>query len=397
MIDHQAPEGNGVTDAPARVQIPVIVVATSPFTTVVFDETDKFNATLDQVNANTYDRLKLCRTTMAVDGYIPEFTQKNIGVIIGYTGTFLYPNMQGITKSTVINSVNTILLRLMFGGIVFNSVSPDDVGFGVLYGTGYYRTTGGASGKSYSLLNALQFQSASTFDTIGLIEPRSFTKDEFERAITKGTLVVEQLPQINASMFLDGITHYLQYQLASALVFLWSTAETLIAKIWDDKIIPKGKGIVGRNDFVKSNVWQSAFKTEVLYQIGVVSDNLYSKVNEARAARNKLAHRGESPTLEKCGHALEVTLSLVSLVVTAFQRENEFINLIADLKKWHAPLTGALAPKFWREIPAIPGDEKWGDRPYPRYREIELMPVEQDKPRVSKEPQQTPADDKSGG
>jgi hypothetical protein len=399
MIDNQAPEGNGVTDPPARVQIPVIVVATTPFTTVVFDERDRFDATLDQVNTNTYDRLKLCRTTMAVNGYIPEFTQKNIGVIVGYTGSFLYPRMRGVTKSTVISSVNTILLRLMFGGIVFNSVSPDDVGFGIVYGTGYYMAAGGASGKSYSLLNALQFQSASNFDTIQLMEPRSFTKAEFEIAITKGTLVVEQVPQINASMFLDGITHYLQYQLASALVFLWSTAETLIAKIWDDKVIPKGKGIVGRNDFVKSNIWQSAFKTEVLFQIGVISDNLYSKVNEARAARNKLAHRGESPTLEQCDHALEVTFSLVSLVVTAFERENEFASLIAGFKKRHAPLTGPLDPKFWREIPAVPGDDKWGDKPYPRHREIELMPVEQIKQRIvgkSRE-QQTPADDESGG
>ena len=388
-----------MTDAPARVQIPVIVVATSPFTTVIFDEFDRFDATLDQVNTNTYDRLKLCRTTMAVNGYIPELTQQNIGVIIGYTGSFLYPRIQGVTKSTVISSVNKVLLRLMFGGIVFHSVSPDDVGFGVVYGTGYYMAGGGASGKSYSLLNALQFQSASNFDTIQLMEPRSFTKAEFESAITKGTLVVEQVPQINASMFLDGITHYLQYQLASALVFLWSTTETLISKIWDDKIIPKGKGIVGRNDFVKSNIWQSAFKAEVLFQIGVISDNLYSKVNEARAARNKLAHRGEAPTLEQCGHALEVTLSLVSLVVSAFQREDEFVSLIADFKKRHAPLTGPLDPKFWREIPAVPGDEKWGDKSYPRHREIELVPVEQIKRRGAgkSHEQQTPADDESGG
>jgi hypothetical protein len=380
MIGNQpTPEGNDVTDAAARVQIPVIVVATSPFTTVVLDEADRFEATLDQINTNTYDRLKICRTTMAVDGYIPELTQKKMGVIVGYTGSFLYPRIHGVNKSAVISSVNKILLRLMFGGIVFNSVSPDNVGFGILYGTGYYMAAGGASGKSYSFLNALQHQSASSFDTIQLMEPRSFTKSDFQSAITKGALVVEQVPQINASMFLDGITHYLQYQLASALVFLWSTAETLIAKIWEDKVIPKGKGIVGRKDFVKSNIWQSAFKAEVLFQIGLISNKLYGKVNEARAARNQLSHRGESPTLEQCERALEVTFSLVSLVVTAFDRESEFADLIADFKKRHAPRTGALEPRFWREIPAVPGDDKWGGKPYPRHREIELMPLKQSK------------------
>ena len=104
-------------------------------------------------------------------------------------------------------------------------------------------------------------------------------------------------------------------------------------------------------------------------------------LNEGRAARNKLSHRGESPTLEQCEHALEVTFSLVSLVVTACEREKEFADLIADFKRQHAPLTGPLEPKFWMEIPAVPGDEKWGDKPYPRHREIELIPLEQIKRR----------------
>jgi hypothetical protein len=287
----------------------------------------------------------------------------------------------------------------MFGGIVFNSVSPDDIGFGSVYETGYYLDAGGANGKYYSLLSALQHQSASNFDAIQLIEPRSFTKAEFQSAITKGTLVVEQVPQLNASMFLDGITHYLQYQLASALVFLWSSAETLISKMWEDKVIPKGRGIVGRKDFVGSNVWQSAFKVEVLFQIGIISHKLYGKLNEARAARNKLSHRGESPTLEQCERALEATFSLVSLVVTAFERESEFADLVADFKMRHAPQTGALKRRFWREIPAVPGDEKWGDKPYPRHREIELIPLEQGKRRYTAKSheQRHPADDEGDG
>jgi hypothetical protein len=267
-------------------EIPVIIVATSPFTTVIFDENDRYTATLDEINTNTYDRLKICRSTLPVNGYLPELTDKGIGVIVGYAGSFLYPRMKGVDKPKVIASVNKVLLRLMFGGVVFNSVSPDDVGFGVLYGTGYYMTGGGASGANFSFLTALQHRGASNFDTVRLIEPRAFTKKEFYEAIHKGTPVVGKIPQINASMFLDGITRYRQFQLASALVFLWSTAESLIGKIWDDKITPKGKGIVGRGDFVKSSAWHSAFKAEVLFQTGCISDGLYGSLNQARSARN---------------------------------------------------------------------------------------------------------------
>ena len=42
----------------------VFVAATAPFMNIVFDENDKLNTTLEQVNSNTYDRLRICRTTM---------------------------------------------------------------------------------------------------------------------------------------------------------------------------------------------------------------------------------------------------------------------------------------------------------------------------------------------
>jgi len=370
------PNMDDVSDSPKSEGIPVIIVATAPFTTVIFDEADTLGATLDQINNNTYDHLKICRSTMSIDGYIPEMNQIKIGVIVGYTGSFLYPMMRGVTKRSVINSVNKVLLRLMFGGIVFESVSPDDVGFGSVYKTGYYLAGGGARGKNYSFLNALQFRSASNFDTIQLIEPRTYTKDQFHSAITKGSVVVEKIPQINASMFLDGITHYSKYQLPSALVFLWSTTEALISRIWTDKIVSNGKGITGRKEFIESNVWQSAFKAEVLFQTGYIDDKLYSQLNEARVARNRLSHRGEAPTLEQCERALEATFALLSLIVTAFDRDNEFAGLVASFKTQHAPRTGPLEPQFWREIPAVPGDEKWGDKPYSRHPEIELKPIE---------------------
>jgi hypothetical protein len=236
-------------------------------------------------------------------------------------------------------------------------------------------TGGGASGANFSFLTALHHHGASSFDTIRLIEPRYFTKSQFYDAIRKGTPVVEKIPQINASMFLDGITHYRQYQLASALVFLWSSAESIIGKIWEDKIIPKGKGISGRSDFVKSSAWQSAFKAEVLFQTGIISEPLYGRLNEARTARNHLAHRGETPTLQACERALEATFSLIALVTTDFDRETEFAGLVDSFKKAHRPRTGPLEPKFWREIPAVPGDRKWGDSPYPRHPEIELKPI----------------------
>lgn len=252
----------------AVVGVPVIVAATSPFMNIVLDENDVLNATLEQVNGNTYDRLKICRTTMALDGGIEAM--KNMAVIVGYTWAFLFPRMNGIGKQEVIHSTNRLLLQLMFGGIKLDAVSPDDVGFGKLYGTGYFLAAGGASGANFRFLTALQHQAASSFDTIQLIDTPYYTKAQVQEAINAGNPVASAIPEINSTMFLNGITHYRQYQLASALVFLWSTAESLIGRLWSENVVPKGSGITGRKSFVESNSWQAAYKVEVLFQIGMI-------------------------------------------------------------------------------------------------------------------------------
>jgi hypothetical protein len=354
----------------------VIVAATSPFTTITLDESDAFKTTLDEINTNTYDRLKICRTTLAVNGYLPALTANGIGVIVSYTGAFLFPRMKGITKADVISSTNQVLLRLMFGGIKFDSVAPEDVGFGTIYMTGYYLAGGGgASGANFSLLQDLQHQTASNLKTILLMRPRTFTKKEFYRAIEIGTPIVASIPELNASIFLDGVTHYEQFRLASALVFLWSSIESVVGKIWSEKMVPKGSGIQGRKDFIKSSAWQAAHKIEVLFQAQLIDETLYGKLNEARTARNALAHRGDTPNLKACEQALDAVFSLISLVVTDFSNTDEFAALVDGFKVAHRPHIGPLNPEYWREIPSVPGDEKWGEAPYPRHSEIELKPI----------------------
>ena len=86
---------------------------------------------------------------------------------------------------------------------------------------------GGASGANYKFLMALQQQLASNWDTARLIDPVYYTKAQIYEAIRTGKTVTASVPEINPTMFLNGITHYRQHQLASALVFLWSTAESL--------------------------------------------------------------------------------------------------------------------------------------------------------------------------
>ena len=298
-----------------------------------------------------------------------------MAVIVSYTGALLFPRMSDISGADVLASANRILLKLTFGGIDFDAMAPNDIGFGFIYGTGYFLVGGGAVGPNFQTLTALQYQDAGSSDTMRLLSPRVRKSSEIHTAIDIGTPAVDGIPEISPNIFLNGLTYFRQGQLAPALVFLWSTCESLVGRLWNDHVVPKGAGISGRKRFIEGNGWQAAHMIELLYQTNVISDNLYAELNIARTARNHLSHRGTSPKLEECKGALRSAFKLVSTVRSAGKHQDEFEALADRLASAHDPRTGPLDPKYWREIPSVPGDEKW-EGEYPQHQDIELVPIE---------------------
>jgi len=265
-------------------EVPVYVAVTSPFTNVVFDNEEPFQLSLEDVNSGNYDRLKFCRTTLAVSGDIEAMNERNMAVIITYSGCMLFPRLPGLEKQSVIDACNAILLRLLFGGIEFDAVVPEDVGYGSVCGTGYFMLSGGCSGSNYQQLMHLQQDEATANDLISLMSPRYYSQKEFNTTLQDGLVITTKIPEVNPSIFLNGMTFFKTYQLAPSLVFSWSTAETLIGKIWSEKVVPSGSGIAGRRKFIESNSWQAANKTEVLFQIGLISEELYDLFREFRTS-----------------------------------------------------------------------------------------------------------------
>nr|USU33153.1 hypothetical protein NG677_05585 [Methylobacterium sp. OTU13CASTA1] len=354
------------------IKIPVFIAATSPFTIVTFDDGDDPSFTLAEANNRTYDQLKLCRTTTGLDPMISAMDR--MAVIVSYTGALLFPRMPGVTRDNVLASTNRLLLKLTFGGIDFDAMATNDVGFGSIYGTGYFLAGGGARGPNFNTLMALQYQDAGSSETMKLLHPRVKTSSEIHTAIRIGTPVVDGIPEIDPSLFLHGLTYFRQSEFAPALVFLWSTCESLIGRLWHDHIAPKGAGITGRKRFIEGNSWQAAHMVEVLFQIKLVNDDLYSDLTRARTARNALAHRATPPKSDDCKCALQSAFRLVSVVRSRGKTQDEFKIISDRLASAHDPHTGPFEPKYWRAIPSVPGDDKWKG-PYPKHSDIELVPL----------------------
>lgn len=354
------------------VEVSLYVAATSPFTIVTFDEGDEPSFTLDQINGRTYDRVKLCRTTTCLDPMLSAMD--GMAVIVSYTGALLFPRMPGVSEAEVLASANRLLLKLTFGGIDFDAMAPNDLGFGHIYGTGYFLAGGGAIGPNFNTLMALQYQDAGSSDTMKLLHPRVKTAFEIHEAVRIGTPVVDGVPEMSPSLFLNGLTYFRQGQLEPALVFLWSTCESLIGRLWDDHVVPKGDGIPGRKRFVEGNGWQAAHMVEVLFQMNLINRDIYTQLNRARTARNALAHRGTPTNVDDCKAALHSAFKLVSSVRSGGSTDDQFKHLADRLASAHDPYDGPVNPQYWRELPSVPGDEKWeGD--YPRHTEIELVPI----------------------
>lgn len=349
-----------------------MIVATGPFTTITLGEDDRLDTTLEQINSHQYDRVRLCRTTMEVDvglGSLPA--------LLSYTAAWIFPPIAGVTPQRTIDLVNQAHFELMLGGVRFDSAAPEDVGQGYTYHTGYFLASGGltaTSGVNLSRLQGLMAGDVSTYDSIALFQPRSFTAAEINAALAKGRAIAKQAPELNPTIVLDGLTALKNRRATSSLIFLWTASEALLGGLWERHVVPKGTGVTGRKAFIEGRDWTAAHKAEVLFQLGLFDKVLYGQINQVRKARNNAAHNGQTSDWSVCWLAAELVFSLLSLVVG--ERDAKAIRDLGQIYR-AAPDEPKAEPMAWRHLPAVPGNERWGDKEYPRYSEREWVALPQ--------------------
>lgn len=151
-----------------------------------------------------------------------------------------------------------------------------------------------------------------------------------------------------------------------------------------------GDDIFKKRSFLKSHSgWNYASKLELLYQRDTIDSKVYELLNVARNARNNMIHRGARPDIAPCKKALLGCIGLLEVICVELSKSQEVRDiktLIARCQHYdHTGRSGKdLKPAMWRALLPIPGDEEWGDKPYPRFEEIELLPMEEElKQRVS--------------
>ncbi|KLD76566.1 hypothetical protein Y886_20770 [Xanthomonas hyacinthi DSM 19077] len=111
---------------------------------------------------------------------------------------------------------NRVLLEMLLGGIYTEAAAPGHIFRGILYKTGYVRMYA-QSGQVASLHSALRDRSASTTESIRLLDLKPHTISDLEKAVARGRKIVNKCNLLSHEVVLAGCSHFVSGALAEVL------------------------------------------------------------------------------------------------------------------------------------------------------------------------------------
>ncbi len=366
-----------------KTSVPIIIANASPFRLIRRDENDIWNPTWDELNSRTYNYVKLHRTTSAIDVGLPQ----PFNMIFGYDGSFILPALPEFKNpEKALEIFNRTLGELLFGGIYYEAVSPNDLSFGILYFNGYFKPLSSGKGPNASFHAEIGMRYVSTIDVARLHNPPTLEYESIYHALEEGRKVLNRLPKISVPILLNGITFLVNKQWSEALSNIWTTTEQVVNQIWEQTVIkndPTISEISGRKEFLGDyRTWTVATEIEVLYQKGLLDLYTYKLLNIARKSRNEFIHKSSVPSVDDTKAAVEALFALISLTISEY-KDSKSLNPTLEKVLNYLSIDERRKKTFsneevvaWLPIPAIPGDKEWGDDPYEDIEEIHLRPID---------------------
>jgi len=369
-------------------RISVIIANCAPFR-LITREHDQWSPTLGQINNRTYDYLKLCRPSGAIDIGIAPYS-----LIIGFDGSLVLPALREFgNRHEVLSRFNEALGHMLLGGIYSEAVKPMDISLGSMHiNSGYIRHYGTGIGLRSRFHRNLREAYGGPLDTMELLYPKTVQIREVTSAYYRGARYFANLSKLSPSLLLNGVSNYVNQEWQQALIFLWTAVEQVVELIWEKLIIGSNREqteietVKHRSQFLRDyRSWTKAVKLELLYQKQCLPICDYKLLSQARKARNEFAHKGYLVTKEDANSALDALFHLISLVITDYKDRNLLDSVVKTIREneqeEHFQRSGetaipdeALEGAVWLPMKSHPGDPNWGDRPYET--EDALVPVQ---------------------
>lgn len=363
--------------------VPIVTGNFQPFRLILRDESDLWSPTIEQINANEYDYVKLHRLSTSFDVGIAPFS---LGVC--FDGTLFLPAIgENRDRASVLSTFNKTLTELLIGGLYCEAVTPDDIGYGSLSSTTYVKSLGGAIGPSAAFHFAAKTKYIGLLDVINLFEPETVTVKTMKECLSAGRELLSKLGDIPFEQVLYGTTFYVRKQWAESLIHIWTTTERIIEIAWQKYVVKVGdKPSKKRRAFLDDHrTWPISAKLEVLFQKSLIPETTLRTLDEVRKARNDFAHRGLVPTHKLATMALESCFELASLCSSEFSNPDLFNGVVSLVTKRCTPelypektMSTKLNPTHFLSLPPLPGDKEWGDKPYEKVVKIVLTKLNEE-------------------
>jgi len=363
---------------------PIVLAGTWPYQ-LIFRDDDNWQMTLDDVNHRDYDYIKLHRLSGTFDvGLDPIY------LAIGFDGSLILPLFGELSnKKTYQRIFNTFLGKLLFGGVFFEAVTTADISLGEMTNEGYFRYIQTPNGFASRIHRLLQEVEVTSLEAIQLLNPPNITLSSIYNALDKGNNILSNFPNLSVAQLLSGITFLNKWEWAEALIFIWTSIEQIINKIWIEEIYNKRneKGVITKRSkfLMDERTWTASTRIELFYQKGLIEVETYRLINKVRKARNDFIHDGIVPNQNNAINALQVLMRVMSKIITNYQKPNELENIEKLILKY---MQRSLLPKkkrihddqivAWRKIKPIPGEKNWGEKEFEKVEgfEFERVPIE---------------------
>lgn len=268
----------------------------SPFTLIVPDDEEPLKVDLNEINSNTYDHGKLCRivSSMAINSSVFD-------LIICYDGAMTIPKQKPFfDKEKAVDFFNDLFCKILLGGIFCEAIDRRDIVNGQLHEKRLIWPVDFGHSASTHLHSSLRMRMGSNLDSIILSNPNHITISAFHEAVKQGNKILSKINNLTPKFLIRGITEIKYRNWDLVLSNLWVTVEQLIDFIWNkiylvDKKYHPNEQIEGRIKSLKndSRTWSTSVKQEILFQNGLLTELIISKLFPARKARNKLVHEGK--------------------------------------------------------------------------------------------------------
>lgn len=304
--------------------ITVIIANFAPYKLITKDGEQPFSLSLDQINNWDSEYTKVLGKII---GKI-DIGIKPYDLLITGDGTLILPSVE---KYDSINKVlpifNEFLVCVFLGGEYCKAIGAHDVSHSLVHKENLEliltSIPRGHISKYHTMARSPWF---SETERIVFLEPKSIYLSDLKERYEKGKEILNKL-NMNLEQILFGATFYTERNFSESLIHFWTVFERMLEKVWMEYVVNQEEG--QRKEFLKDGrTWTAATKLEVLYQKGIIDKNFRISIDEARKARNKLAHEGVEPKIELLESLIKNVFQFLSDILSDFKNKDSFQYLV---------------------------------------------------------------------